>query len=203
MEKSINNNYFFYFDQNRCTGCKACIVACKDWNQVNPGPVSWRKIVSAEDDGSNECDFKVLNVTYGCLHCAEPECVKACASGAIKKDSETGAVIIDRELCSGLELCVSACPYNAIYIADDEQEPEKQAEWQVRHPAQKCTMCWDRLAVGKKPACVDCCPQRALDFGTASYLEEKYGSSVLLERELKDVFKCEPTSPSILFKKKR
>lgn len=195
-------SYMFYFDQTRCTGCQACIAACKDWNGLKPGPVSYRKIESVEVDGKGLYDFKVKNFTHGCHHCENPGCVKACPSGAIKKDAETGMVIIDRNVCKGEQACLGACPYGNIYIADDAQEPVKEQGWQTRHPAQKCTMCWDRVAESKKPSCVAACPQRALDFGTKEYLEKEYGKKGALVQELKELLTYEDTKPSILCKPK-
>lgn len=195
-------SYMFYFDQTRCVGCLACVAACKDWNRVNPGPVAYRRKEAAEFPGKTPYDFKVKNFTFGCFHCEEPGCVKACPSGAIIKDAETGMVIIDRNSCTGAEACVSACPYGNISIADDAQEPEKDPKWKVRHPAQKCTMCWDRVAGGLKPSCVGACPQRALDFGTREYLEKTYGGRGPLVRELEELLTYEETKPSILCKPK-
>lgn len=197
-------SYMFYFDQTRCTGCQACLVACKDWNGVKPGPVNYRQISSAEFDGKGLYDFKVKNFTSSCFHCEAPGCVKACPSGAIQKNKETGIVIIDRDACIGSQACISACPYGNIHIADDEQEPTKDPNWKTRHPAQKCTMCWDRVEAGKKPSCVSACPQRALDFGSKEYLEMQYGKKKgVLVQELEELLTYEDTRPSILCKPKK
>lgn len=195
-------SYMFYFDQTRCTGCKACLAVCKDWNGVNPGPDNYRVKDAAEFDGNTGYDFKVKNFTHGCFHCEEPGCMKACPSGAIKKDKKTGAVLIDRTVCIGAEQCVGACPYGNVYIMGDVQEPEKDPSWKTRHPAQKCTMCYDRLAEGKKPACVAACPQRALDLGTKKYLQKEYGDKGALVRELAELLTYEETKPSILCRPK-
>ena len=140
--------YGFVFDQSRCMGCNACTVACKDWNQVKPGLVRWRKHKGHEktNEGYDVISQTsaletVENLVMSCNHCDRPACIKACSSNAISKDPNTGIVSIDREKCLGVLACVTACPFGAIGIADDHQEPEKQGGWQIAHPAQKCNMC--------------------------------------------------------------
>ena len=168
---------FFYFDQTRCMGCDTCTVQCKDFNGIKPGPVRWRSVRTVEEGAFPYT--KVYNTVYSCNHCENPACIPACGKNAISKDEATGAVIIDRKVCSELGDCISACPYSAIAIADNEQEATLEA-WETAHPAQKCDMCHERItkqiAQGKKPepACVASCIQRALDFGTEEELMAKY-----------------------------
>jgi anaerobic dimethyl sulfoxide reductase subunit B (iron-sulfur subunit) len=178
----------FYYDQTRCTTCGTCLVACKDWRGVMPGPVAYRKLHTRPVEGTFP-DTKTFPLVYSCNHCDDPACVKACASGAISKREADGVVLIARAKCAGLNLCVDACPFKAVQRADMDpamnpkhiQEPVKDATWQVDHPAQKCNACADRLSVGKKPVCVDGCPQRALDFGTVEYIEKMYKDAVKAE----------------------
>lgn len=188
--------YVFYFDQSRCIGCNTCTVACKDHNNINPGPVKWRELKSTETGKTTK--LKNYNLTIGCNHCEVPYCEGACPTGAIAKDEATGAVLVDRAACIGDGACVDACPYGRIFRADDQQEPVKDPSWQVAHPAQKCTMCYDRIAAGEKPICVSSCINRALDFGTMTYLENKYGK---LDKEVIG-FKREDTFPNYYFKRK-
>lgn len=165
--------YAFYFDQTRCMSCNSCTVACKDWNQVEPGPVAWRKQFTYEKDGG------FFPLSMGCNHCEEPACKTACSQNAITKD-ENGIVYVDRDICVGLQLCIQACPFAKPQIATDKQEPNRMYGWQIAHPMQKCDMCKDRLNTGEKPACVASCVGRALDFGTKDYILSKYTGAVQL-----------------------
>lgn len=186
---------YFYFDQSMCISCNTCRVACKDYNGVGPGPVSWRKVTSVESGRGSS--LKVYNMSVSCNHCSEPACVKACPQGAISKDENTGAVIINRKICVNILDCIGACPYGAISVASQPQEkPLLDHPW--RHPAQKCHMCHERLETGKKTTCVDACIMRALDIGTKQELEAKYGP---LATEAPG-FTYKNTRPNILFKPK-
>ena len=157
--------YVFYFDQNSCSECGTCVVACKDWNGVNPGPVSWRKVYRHEKRETGSYPNLVIRpLVYSCNHCEEPACVQSCSAGAISKRSEDGIVIVNRNKCQSLKSCVDACPYNAVQIADSNQELPDNDKL-TPHPAQKCTFCLDRWSKGDKPICVMSCPQRALDAG--------------------------------------
>ncbi|ADD67010.1 4Fe-4S ferredoxin iron-sulfur binding domain protein [Denitrovibrio acetiphilus DSM 12809] len=166
----------FYFNQDRCMGCNACTVACKDWNGVEPGQASWRRY-SNEESGTFP-NVEVFNLVLSCNHCANPACTAACPVGAIYKREEDGIVIVNRDLCQDIKACAVACPYGAPQFGDDDSEPVPEASWAVAHPMQKCTFCWDRLAEGLKPACVAACPQRALDFGTVAEITAKYPTAV-------------------------
>jgi anaerobic dimethyl sulfoxide reductase subunit B (iron-sulfur subunit) len=203
------NQIAFYFDQNRCMGCNACTVACKDWNDVKPGQAHWRRLSTIET-GSFP-DVKVFNLVLSCNHCANPACTAACPVGAIYKREEDGIVIVDRDKCQDIRSCAVACPYDAPQFGDDVSEPEKNRNWSVDHPMQKCTFCWDRLADGLKPSCVASCPQRALDFGTLDEITAKYPNAVRTAVGMPDSTKDSngnalesgDTVPSIFFNPKR
>lgn len=183
-----NKQLAFYFDQTRCHGCQTCVVACKDWNGVKPGPAKWRDIYDVEDgeypiaenNWNNGKEFQTYIASYSCNHCENPACVDACAYQAIFKRKSDGIVIIDRDKCQGLGECVKACPYQAPKFADDIQEvPTLPLSTATKgHTAQKCNFCWDRLDDGKAPACVVSCLMRAFDFGTLEDLREKYPDAV-------------------------
>ena len=162
--------YAFYFDQTRCMSCNSCSVSCKDWNQVNPGPVRWRK---QENHEKNNGVSVFENLTMSCNHCEEPACLTACAANAITK-TDKGIVIVDRNKCQALKACITACPFAAPHIADDLQEPKKGENWVVDHPMQKCKYCWERIEDGNSPVCVSACPVRALDYGDIDDLQRKY-----------------------------
>ncbi len=203
MSKSIKvtpTQLGFYFDQTRCMSCNACTVACKDWNQVEPGKVHWREQFTYEKNN------KFFPLSIGCNHCVKPACRDACSQGAITK-SDDGIVTINRKQCIGLLACADACPFAKPKFADDKQEPNSIIGWQIEHPAQKCTMCVDRLEKGLDPACVSSCVGRALDFGDMEVLKAKYTDSVQVsptDPDFEFIFKNNKTDtkPSLLIKKK-
>lgn len=171
--------YAFYFDQSKCIACNACTVSCKDYNQVNPGLVRWRK----QETHENQSIGRVYqNFVMSCNHCEKPACKEACPVQAIVKRPD-GIVIIDRNKCEGITACIMACPFSAIHIASDKQEPKKKESWLIEHPAQKCHMCFERIDAGLKPVCVDACPVYALDCDTDENLKEKYGNPQRLNKE--------------------
>lgn len=162
----------FYLDQSRCSGCYACVVACKDWNNVPAGPVAWRWVISLED-GKYPYP-RVINLSLSCLHCANPSCIEACPVEAIIKRQEDGIVLVDQEKCLGAENCAmpckEACPYGAPQFGDEQNAK-----------MQKCDFCLERWAEGKKPICADACPLRALDAGSLDELKAKYGDISQIE----------------------
>ncbi|CAG1015388.1 partial anaerobic dimethyl sulfoxide reductase subunit B (DMSO reductase iron- sulfur subunit), partial [Anaerolineales bacterium] len=95
--------YAFYYDQSRCMGCETCLVACKDWNGVKPGPAKWRRITITED-GTFPA-LTVFNLIMSCNHCEEPVCVEVCPTEAIFK-REDGIVIVNRSVCENNLECV-------------------------------------------------------------------------------------------------
>jgi anaerobic dimethyl sulfoxide reductase subunit B (iron-sulfur subunit) len=170
--------YGFYFDQTRCIGCNACTIACKDYNQVNPGLVRRRKQQAYElvdDEGLPVFQ----NLSMSCNHCAEPACKAACPFNAIVKDAK-GRVIIDRKKCQNSGACITICPFSAPQIADDDQEPKKKETWAINHPAQKCTFCFERVDDGEAPVCVTACVGHALDYGDIDDLEQRHPDAVRL-----------------------
>ncbi len=152
----------FYFDMTRCIGCRACQVACKDKNNLEIG------IVFRNADTYEVGQFpkaQMFNYSNTCNHCESPACLAACASGAIYKDAD-GCVIIDSAMCDGCGMCAEICPYKAPKINSDGV-------------AVKCDACAYLRAKGQKPACVDACPNRALDFGDVDELKAKYGENLV------------------------
>ena len=153
-------------DIARCVGCRSCEAACKASHgfpageSQELGPQAWTYVktvplVASHDhlnlgrDGAKTRTFKVQ-----CMHCAEPACASACPVAALRKTPQ-GPVIYDADRCIGCRYCMIACPF---------QVP--RFEWRKAVPAiQKCTMCADRQAAGKIPACVEACPMQALEFG--------------------------------------
>lgn len=152
--------YGFYFDSTRCTGCRTCEIACKDYKDLGVD-FAYRHVYDCEggdwqmqSDGTYTQDCFVYHVSLGCQHCDDPACVKVCPTTAMHKDASTGLVSVDERKCIGCGYCHMACPYNA---------PKVDRE---KGHSVKCDGCAERVAAGEKPVCVEACPARALDFGT-------------------------------------
>jgi anaerobic dimethyl sulfoxide reductase subunit B (iron-sulfur subunit) len=165
--------YGFYFDGQRCTGCKTCELACKDYKDLSPD-YSFRNIFeytggawTANGSLWNQDVFS-YSLSIACNHCDSPACLVNCPAGAISKDSDTGIVTIDPNVCVGNGSCVKACPYHA------PKFDKKQGK------ARKCDLCADRVAAGNLPICVQACPLRALDFGDIDDLRAKYGADAAI-----------------------
>lgn len=174
----------FFFDQSRCTGCRTCTVACKNWHGLPPGPVKYLRVYEYEKGIFP--DIRIHFQWLPCYHCEEPACVSSCPCEALHKEPKYGAVLIDSNKCDGCRLCYDACPYGAPAFESDEAGIKMQ----------KCDMCIDRLEMGTQPICVLSCQMRALDFGTLSSLTERYGKV----RDMEDLPGSEVTKPAILFK---
>ena len=161
--------YGFFFDQSRCYGCQACATACKDWNGIAPGPEKWMTVYEWETGTFPRT--RIHTLAFSCGHCEEPACVPACPEGAIFKEDEFGAVLVDDAKCVGCRSCAAACPFGAPKFASDDEGTKMS----------KCTMCIDKLSTGEQPQCALACPLRALDFGPIEELEAKYGAARSLE----------------------
>ena len=140
--------YGFHFDGKRCTGCKTCVLACKD-NKDLSAEISFRKVYEygggtwSQSDGLWSNDAFGYYVSVACNHCDSPACMAKCPQGAISKDPDTGIVNNDPEKCIGCGTCAIACPYSAPKV---DEEIKK---------AVRCDMCADRVAEGKQPICVE------------------------------------------------
>ena len=171
----------FFTDTSVCIGCKACEVACKEWNGLPEpdadllsltgmsydntaalGSNSWRHVAFIEQavpagdpgyDGAGEDGAtRWLMASDVCKHCTHAACLDVCPTGALVR-TEFGTVIVQSDICNGCAYCVSACPFGVI----DRREDDGRA-W-------KCTMCYDRLRGGLEPACAKACPTDSIQFG--------------------------------------
>ena len=155
-------------DVSKCIGCKACQSACMEWNDIreeigsnagiydNPRDLtadSWTVMRFSEVEVEKD-KLEWLIRKDGCMHCADPGCLKACpAPGAIIQYSN-GIVDFHEENCIGCGYCIAGCPFNVPRISKKDNK------------AYKCTLCSDRVGVGMEPACVKSCPTGALVFGS-------------------------------------
>ena len=176
----------FFTDTTLCIGCKACEVACKQWNQLpddgfrltgmsfdNTGQLgasTWRHVefierpqplpgLGSPRDGA-QLDggaFSWLMMSDVCKHCERAGCLEACPTGAILR-TEFGSVYVQPDVCNGCGYCVSACPFGVI----DRREDDGRA-W-------KCTLCYDRLKDDREPACAQACPTDSIQFGELDVL---------------------------------
>lgn len=177
----------FFTDTSVCIGCKACEVACKEWNAVpedgllltgmsydNTGSLNgstWRHVAFIEqigrpgesEPGSGEPvpgDSRWLMSSDVCKHCTEAACLDVCPTGALMR-TEFGTVVVQDDVCNGCGYCVSACPYGVI------------ARRETDGGAHKCTLCYDRLGDGLTPACAKACPTESIQFGPLDELRER------------------------------
>ncbi len=160
-------------DTTKCIGCKACQVACMEWNDLrdeigtncgvydnppNLSDQSWTVMRYAEYENPKG-DLEWLIRKDGCMHCADPGCLKACPSPGAIVQYANGIVDFNEENCIGCGYCVSGCPFDVPRISKKDKK------------AYKCTLCSDRVAVGLEPACVKACPTGCITFGRKDQLQ--------------------------------
>jgi anaerobic dimethyl sulfoxide reductase subunit B (iron-sulfur subunit) len=165
----------FYFDSDRCTSCKSCVMACKDKNDTFVG-LKYRSLIdfgggtwSSQGGVSIPNGVYVYGVSYSCMHCIAPACIAVCPTDSIQKREEDGVVWIEQSTCIGCGSCAVACPYAA---------PRLNAEKGV---AGKCDFCKDYLDSGGSPACVDACIMRCLEWGDIEELRSRYGDNAQVD----------------------
>jgi formate dehydrogenase iron-sulfur subunit len=176
----------FFTDPTVCIGCKACEVACKEWNEVpddgytwtgnsydntgHLGASTWRHVLFVEQDlakgdqiagpfslgGDGEDPFRWIFLSDVCKHCENAGCLESCPTGSIVR-TEVGSVLVQDDVCNGCGYCVVNCPFGVI---DKRPEPLPNAGG-----AFKCTFCYDRQKSGLTPACAKVCPTESIVFG--------------------------------------
>jgi formate dehydrogenase iron-sulfur subunit len=182
----------FFTDTSVCIGCKACEVACKEWNHVPEdgltftglsydntvglGASTWRHVAfieqqrpvgvadGADGDGADG-GLRWLMSSDVCKHCTHAACLDVCPTGALMR-TEFGTVVVQSDVCNGCGYCIPACPYGVI----DRREEDGRA-W-------KCTLCYDRLGAGMEPACAKACPTDSIQFGLLDELRERAADRV-------------------------
>jgi formate dehydrogenase iron-sulfur subunit len=197
MEPPVTAQKGFFTDTTLCIGCKACEVACKQWNQlpddgmnftgmsydntVSLGASTWRHVafierpvaLSNQDAGA----FSWLFSSDVCKHCARAGCLESCPTGAIVR-TEFDSVYVQPDVCNGCGYCVVNCPFGVI----DRREDDGRA-W-------KCTLCYDRLKDNATPACAKVCPTDSIQFGDLDELRTRARKRVadLHERGLPEAY---------------
>jgi formate dehydrogenase iron-sulfur subunit len=167
----------FFTDTSICIGCKACEVACKEWNLVpadglswtgqsydNTGALgadTWRHVAFIEQQPTHG-DFRWLMSSDVCKHCTHAGCLDVCPTGAIMR-TEFGTVVIQDDVCNGCGYCVTACPFGVI----------SKREIGGDGGMHKCTLCYDRLQDDLEPACAKACPTDSIQFGPLDELIER------------------------------
>jgi formate dehydrogenase iron-sulfur subunit len=148
--------YRFHFDMTKCIGCRSCEVACNEQNNTPPD-LRWRRI--GEIEGGTYPNTERFYLSMGCNHCLSAECIKGCPVDAYTKDPITGIVLHSADACIGCQYCVWNCPYSV---------PQFNPE---RGVVGKCDMCHGRLTDGLEPACVNACPESAIEIEIMNQLE--------------------------------
>jgi formate dehydrogenase iron-sulfur subunit len=190
----------FFTDATVCIGCKACEVACKEWNDVpadgyvwtgqsydNTGGLghsTWRHVhfVERQRDGVPTWDF----VSDVCKHCERAGCLDACPTGAIVR-TEFGGVFIQPDVCNGCGYCVVTCPFAVVGRRPDDGR------------AFKCTFCYDRQKSGLQPACATACPTESIQFGDLDELRRRADQrlATLHARGVTDAVVYDPRDSSV------
>jgi formate dehydrogenase iron-sulfur subunit len=175
----------FFTDTSVCIGCKACEVACKEWNAVPEdglslsgmsydntvglGASTWRHVafieqpvtaVAAPSASTGAEGVRWLMASDVCKHCTESACLDVCPTGALFR-TEFGTVVVQDDVCNGCGYCVGACPFGVIARREEDGQ------------AHKCTLCYDRLGAGMEPACAKACPTESIQFGPLDELRER------------------------------
>jgi formate dehydrogenase iron-sulfur subunit len=175
----------FFTDSTLCIGCKACEVACKQWNQlpddgfhftgmsydntVALGASTWRHVSFIERPvplGNQQAgNISWLFNSDVCKHCARAGCLESCPTGAIVR-TEFDSVYVQPDVCNGCGYCITSCPFGVI----DRRQDDGRA-W-------KCTLCYDRLKEHMEPACAKACPTDSIKFGDLEDLQRIAGERV-------------------------
>lgn len=181
----------FFTDTSLCIGCKACEVACKEWNEVPEDGLRWTGMSQDNTEGLSadtwrhvafieqreavgghvanmqreQGDFRWLMSSDVCKHCTHAACLDVCPTGAIFR-TEFGTVVVQADVCNGCGYCVPACPYGVLGKREEDGR------------IFKCTLCYDRLSVGEEPACAKACPTDSIQFGELEELRARAGSRV-------------------------
>ena len=198
----------FFTDSTLCIGCKACEVACKEWNDVPHdgfkwsgnsydntlalGHSTWRHVKFVERTpevgrGGNAPERMAWEFSSDvCKHCENAGCLEACPTGSIIR-TEFGGVYVQPDICNGCGYCVVSCPFGVIDRRQDDGR------------AFKCTFCYDRQKAGLEPACAKACPTESIQFGDLDELRQRAEERlrVLHARGVDDAVVYDPRESSV------
>jgi formate dehydrogenase iron-sulfur subunit len=199
----------FLTDSTVCIGCKACEVACKEWNDVpadgmiwsglsydntqSLGASTWRHVMFLEQPqaagpqlAETADPFRWVFLSDVCKHCGKAGCLEACPTGAIMR-TDIGSVLVQKDVCNGCGYCVVTCPFGVI----DRRQTDGRAF--------KCTFCYDRQKAGLIPACAKACPTQSIQFGELHDLQQRARNRVqeLQERGYHDARLYDPQETSV------
>jgi formate dehydrogenase iron-sulfur subunit len=191
----------FFTDTSVCIGCKACEVACKEWNLVPEdglewtgdsydntqalGANTWRHVAFIEqekpllvEDGAD--GLRWLMSSDVCKHCTHAACLDVCPTGALFR-TEFGTVVVQEDVCNGCGYCVPACPFGVLDRRELPRHSDDPPPTVLGLPVGdekdgrvwKCTLCYDRLKDGHEPACAKACPTDSIQFGPLDELRER------------------------------
>ncbi len=171
----------FLTDSTLCIGCKACEVACKEWNQIpadgfrltglsydntlSLGHSTWRHVKFVERPAAGNNPFRWDFSSDVCKHCENAGCLEACPTGSIVR-TEFGGVFIQPDICNGCGYCIVTCPFGVV-----DRRPQDGRAF-------KCTFCYDRQKAGLKPACATVCPTESIQFGDLDEIRARAGQRI-------------------------
>jgi formate dehydrogenase iron-sulfur subunit len=192
----------FFTDTSVCIGCKACEVACKEWNLIPQdgqtwtgesydntsalGANTWRHVAFVEQEkplhtnGAGTTGLRWLMESAVCKHCTHAACLDVCPTASLFLP-EFGTVVVQEDICNGCGYCVPACPFGVLdkrHISsskDSGYKPDLAAFLGNKEDGRvwKCTLCYDRLKGGHEPACAKACPTKSIQFGPLEELRER------------------------------
>jgi formate dehydrogenase iron-sulfur subunit len=192
----------FFTDTSVCIGCKACEVACKEWNLIpqhgqrwtgesydNTSELNantWRHVAFIEQEkplrtnGDGSTGLRWLMESDVCKHCTHAACLDVCPTGALFR-TEFGTVVVQEDICNGCGYCVPACPFGVLdkrdipSTANVGHQPDLLPIFGKKEDGRvwKCTLCYDRLKGGHEPACAKACPTQSIQFGPLDELRAR------------------------------
>jgi formate dehydrogenase iron-sulfur subunit len=195
----------FFTDTSVCIGCKACEVACKEWNVIPQhgmewsgnsydntqqlGPEAWRHVAFVEQRAPLRLDgdqaqlsaegpgdaLRWLMSSDVCKHCTHAACLDVCPTGSLFR-TEFGTVVVQEDICNGCGYCVPACPFGVL-SRREVPTAERPGPFAGGPDGRvwKCTLCYDRVKGGHEPACAKACPTDSIQFGPLDELRERAG----------------------------
>jgi len=188
----------FFTDTSICIGCKACEVACKEWNVIPEdglvwtgesydntstlGANSWRHVAFIEQqkplrNDDTDDPLRWLMSSDVCKHCTHAACLDVCPTGSLFR-TEYGTVVVQEDICNGCGYCVPACPFGVLdkrHLPRFDPSPDLLPVFGKKEDGRvwKCTLCYDRLKGGHEPACAKACPTDSIQFGELDELRER------------------------------